>query len=314
MNFSWMALILTLSFSCLVASYFILPRIALRNTEINASLNQELAGNVDTIRLPAFLGGFEATLDDRDVSAGDTLGYIINDRYADLRDSLSAFAKTGYTKANFNFLPAPFRDELVSFLPSVSEHTSAPTTSTRFTLRGVEREYLASEIMGAEDATTEIIGKLSHLTDAGKASSSAYDLLENQLRQKQYFISNAKKRLSEKEEFIILKRQSNSSKKSTLTEAQRNRILNISIELPIDTQRVFAPIDGSYHRPDSGIGYILAKATSAKPSLSPAVDRIRSSYTLEAEGSPILWGTAQRNDSLDRSTSAKKNSVQVLVK
>ena len=313
----WIFLLLSSSILCLLGAIYLLPNLQLDSTSTIA-VKQPIGGHkVDTLALPKLSDAiFEQVISKRNVQPGDTLGFILKDRYKDLRDSLSAFAKTSKSQANFNLLPVEIQKDVKEILQQLSatQLQSKPERKSRFALRGVEREYLNSEIMGAEDASTELIGKLTHLEDSGRSNSAAATNTRLELNKKQAFISSAKKRLAKRVVNASPSTQISGTQSIAprLTVVQRTRILALSNELPLDTQRVFAPIAGRYYRPDEGIGFIIATSHSEQKSMN--LGRKESSgYILEAQGSPALWGKAQRKDQKADSESSAKNELRVSV-
>jgi len=310
MKSSLIAAVIALSIACFLVSHALLPKTFVG--EETSSLKPVARPKAsDTLALPKLKEGyFERTILKRNVVAGDTIGYILTDRYTQLRDSLSAFAKTGQTTIDYNIIPSGIRAKLKTVIePAVEETTVEGTQRRRYVIRGEDREYLAAEIMGAEDASTDFLGKLSHLDDAGKSRSTEARVLKAKLEAKQAFIAVAKKRLAQKEEYQ--QREENPTTNNvwpSLSEKQRARILSLSAQLPIDTQRVFAPIAGRYYRPDDGVGYIIVEEPTivSRDSLSKGGSL---GFVLKAEGHPVLWGTAERIDTL---TVSHKNSSKEL--
>ncbi|MFK8054675.1 MAG: hypothetical protein AB8F78_01035 [Saprospiraceae bacterium] len=311
MKASRIAILLALSVSCLTASYFILPRVQV-NEDAGTRQQSSKAVMFDTLALPTVNGDtYERIILKREVRPGDTLGYVLRDRFRGVRDSLSAFAKTSILPSNLGKLSKAHVEELKKMARPVAETTHAPATKSRYKIRGVEREYLNSDIMGAEDASTEILGKLSHLTDAGKSETPEFRMLSSKLKVKQAFISAAKRRLAKKES-VSSGKSAKPLTRPSLTSEQRDRILALSAELPLDTQRVYAPIAGRYYRPDDGVGFIIA-STTISDGTQNVMESDQQGYTLKSSGQPALWGTAQRSDSSFQSNDASGKELKVSV-
>ncbi len=317
----WIFLLLILSIACLVGAYYLLPKIKPQHAKMSKVVKPVYPQELDTLTLPALSGAtFKSVALEEDVQPGDTLGFILRDRYQALRDSLFAFAKTSKSTANFSLLPITIREELNEMMLEAKKPTppnkSKPERKSRYAVTGIERDYLSSEIMGAEDASTELIGKLSHLEDAGRGNSTEALNIRLKLTDKQEFITLAKRRLAER---ITYESTSSSAAASVqeapeLTAAQRLRILALSKELPLDTQRVFAPIAGRYYRPDEGVGYIIAASSGQKrPDFSRNKESEDSGYILEAQGSPVLWGKAQRKNDEGNTNEPSDNELRVSV-
>lgn len=292
MKSTWIVVIFGLSIACLAGSYLLLPRV------IPVDQPQvRLTAKSDTLALPPVTAGmFRQLAKTTVVNPGDTLGLVLKDRYGEVRDSLSAFAKTSRLNASLTLLPPAIREEILSMVKPEQAAEQRLVTKKEYVLKGIEREYLASEIMGAEDASIELLGRLTQLEDAGRSDSEEYLKLKRQLLKKREFLTSAKQRLAAQRQ-VSKPAAATTKSYPQLTSAQRARILSLSASLPIDTQTVFAPIGGKYYRPDSGTGYIIvSEETHVKPSLSK--EKSESTYILKSDGNPILWGTAQRKDSV----------------
>ena len=302
MKSTWIALLLGLSIACLGASYFLLPKV-----NIGAAPQEVSPFKSDTLALPIITKGtFLQIAKAAHVSSGDTLGYILKDRFGAVKDSLFAFAKTSLLPANLATFPEGLREELSTMLkPAERRPQVRKIKRGGYVLKGIEREYLESEIMGAEDASTEMLGKLTQLADGGRGNAEASKNLQRKLQQKQSFITSAQKRLSERKKVVVAEEMSMPVEQPTLTVAQRERILTLASQLPIDTQSVYAPMAGRYYRPDSGVGYIIARSAGQSTMEASAI-KGKSGYILKSEGSPVLWGTAERQDSTDGSASSEK--------
>ena len=99
MRSTWVALVVALSVSCLIASYFLMPKVSVGPTASTIKEEDEQQAS-DTLALPTFSDAvFERVILKRNVEPGDTLGYILRDKFEAIRDSLSAFAKTCYYEA-----------------------------------------------------------------------------------------------------------------------------------------------------------------------------------------------------------------------
>ncbi len=315
MKSSWVLLLLFLSVAFLAGAYFLLPDLRLNDSQDNRIERPERLLKQDTLALPKLSNAtFARVILERDVRAGDTLGYILKDRYRKLRDSLVAFAKTNRSTANFDQLPSHLKSDFNALMLEVNQmqRPPKPKRRSRFILSEIEREYLNSEIMGAEDASTELIGKLSHFEDSGQTNSMAAQNARVELRKKQAFIASAKKRLSQRVKYSEVTDEK--AGPPNLTEAQRDGILALSDQLPIDSQRVLAPIAGRYYRPGNGVGYIIGLSEVGQQyDSNKHLKSDKFGYILEAQGSPVLWGKAQRKQQLesDDSTSGTKLRVQV---